>query len=240
MQRRCCCPPERPSALFFSRSLTSSHRAACCSAALHPLVHVRPEPEVAGRPRPRCRRSTSGTDWALEHHPDPAANLDAVDARSVHVVAVVEDLAGDPEAGDRVVHAVETADERGLAAAGRTDHRCDEVPVDPERRAHQRPAAAVVRRHVLDVEHRRAYRIDVVAVEPARRQRLGADPYAARHRVLAVRAASWGVHGRHAPPIFARLRASSRRARTFIARMRTSSTNAAPHRRTSASGIARS
>ena len=66
----------------------------------------------------------------LEDHADAPPHLDRVDAGGVEVVALVEDLAVDPRARHEVVHAVQAADERALAAAGGPDHRRDDVPVD--------------------------------------------------------------------------------------------------------------
>src|SRR5262249_41643773 len=70
---------------------------------------------------------------ALEHHPDPPAHRDRVDARPVDGVAVQPDLAGDPAAGDELVHAVERAQERGLAAARWADEGGDRLLGDVER-----------------------------------------------------------------------------------------------------------
>ena len=50
----------------------------------------------------------------------------------VDVLAVERDLARDARRLDRVVHAVQAADERRLAAAGRTDQRDDLVAADVE------------------------------------------------------------------------------------------------------------
>ena len=99
-----------------SRSLTSSHSAASrsarstrsCEAVLHPQVARGPGDVVVDRLRERV--------GLLEHHPDPPAHLDAVDARAVQVVAVVEQLTLEREARDRVVHPVQ-------ASAGRSSCR---------------------------------------------------------------------------------------------------------------------
>src|SRR5690606_551749 len=63
----------------------------------------------------------------LEHHADPGPQFDHVDALVVDILAVERDLAGDAAALDGVVHAVEAAQERRLAAAGRADQRGDAV-----------------------------------------------------------------------------------------------------------------
>ena len=65
---------------------------------------------------------------------------------------MVEHLAVDAEAGDRVVHPVERAHDRALAAAGGADHRRDDVLVD---------------RHVdaLDGQRRPVEEVDVAQLE---------------------------------------------------------------------------
>src|SRR5919197_2620136 len=88
----------------------------------------------------------------LEDHPDPPPHLDRLDAVAVEVDSVVVDPAFVPEPEDLVVHPVEAADERALAAAGGADHRCDQVPVDVEVDALERDVRAVARSQVLDVE----------------------------------------------------------------------------------------
>ena len=66
----------------------------------------------------------------LEDHPDAAAEVDGVDAGRVDVLAVERHEPFDPRAGDQVVHPVQAAQERGLAAAGRADERGDRVLLD--------------------------------------------------------------------------------------------------------------
>jgi hypothetical protein len=62
----------------------------------------------------------------LEDHADALAQLDDVHARVVDVDPVDPDLAGgDARAVDQVVHAVEAAQERALAAAGGPDEGGD-------------------------------------------------------------------------------------------------------------------
>ena len=84
----------------------------------------------AGRRR-CCRRSTSGTGSASGTPsrsacgPGPGSTFGAVE-----VLAVVEDLALDARRWDQVVHPVEAADQRALAAARRTDQRRDVVLED--------------------------------------------------------------------------------------------------------------
>ena len=61
----------------------------------------------------------------LEHHADAHADLLGPRAGGVDVLAVEQDLAVERGAGDELVHAVEQAQERGLAAARRSDQRGD-------------------------------------------------------------------------------------------------------------------
>src|SRR5437773_1001358 len=60
---------------------------------------------------------------ALEHHPDRTAHGDGIDALGVDVLVVAEDLAGDVRSGDDLVHAIQGAQERRLAAARGPDER---------------------------------------------------------------------------------------------------------------------
>ena len=57
----------------------------------------------------------------LEHHADAGAQLHHVQRGVVDVLPVDDDLAGDAAALDRVVHAVDAAQEGRLAAARRPD-----------------------------------------------------------------------------------------------------------------------
>jgi hypothetical protein len=100
---------------------------------LHALVHVALHTEVARRPGDVVVDRLGERVGLLEDHPDPPPDLDPVGPAGIHVVAVVEHLTADAEAGDRVVHPVQRADERRLAAAGRPDQRGHEVAVDPHR-----------------------------------------------------------------------------------------------------------
>ncbi len=109
------------------------------------------EPEgdvVVDRLRERVR--------TLEDHADPPPDLDRVDVGPVEVDAVVEQPAVDARARDEVVHPVQAAQERRLAAARRPDQRRDRVLVDLERGVLDRRRGAVVDREVLHVEDRLA------------------------------------------------------------------------------------
>src|SRR4029450_3562964 len=89
-------------------------------------VHARPVGDVVvNRLRERIR--------LLEHHADPAAYLDRIDTVPIDVLTAVADLADDPRIGDEVVHPVEAAQDRALAAAGWPDHRGDLAAPDVHR-----------------------------------------------------------------------------------------------------------
>ena len=164
MQSRCCWPPERPSADSFSRSLTSSQSAAWCSARstrssrlAFQAEHARPEGDVVvDRLRKRVR--------LLEDHPDPAPHLDRVDVARVEVLAVVEDLAVDLRAGHEVVHPVEAADQRALAAPARADEGGHGVLEDVDADVPNRDVATVRDREVADLEDGLAVRDALIAV----------------------------------------------------------------------------
>src|SRR5262249_12762276 len=63
------------------------------------------------------------------------------------------DRALDAEAADQVVHAVDAAQHRALAAAGRPDERRHRVPRDRQVRVAHRLEFAVVQRPQADVHH---------------------------------------------------------------------------------------
>jgi hypothetical protein len=52
----------------------------------------------------------------LKDHPDSAAHLDGVHVGIVDVLAVIEHLSAEAHPRDEIVHAIEAADERALAA----------------------------------------------------------------------------------------------------------------------------
>ena len=121
--------------------------AACCRLSSTPAVQLRAaagqpvEPHAVGdvledRLGKRVR--------LLEHHPDAPAQPDDVDARRVDVLAVDLDVSLDARARDDVVHPVERAQERALAAARRPDERRDQVRRDVDRDCLERPLGAVV------------------------------------------------------------------------------------------------
>src|SRR5690606_12070757 len=89
----------------------------------------------------------------LEHHADAAAYLHRVDAVTVEVLPVVGDGAGHPGTGDEVVHPVEGAQQRRLAASARANEGGDLVLGDLEADVPDGPEPAVVDTDVLQPEN---------------------------------------------------------------------------------------
>ena len=163
MHSRCCWPPDRARALSLSLSLTSSHSAAPVSGFLDDLVqtllhavHARPVRDVVvDRLRERV--------GLLEDHADPPAHLDRVDVVGVQVLVVESDLPGDPGSGDQVVHPVEAAQDRALAAARRADQRRDLSAPDGQGDVPDGLVVAVEDAHVAHLEDRADVRADLAA-----------------------------------------------------------------------------
>src|SRR5262249_38500479 len=86
----------------------------------------------------------------LEHHADARAQEVQVLSRREDVLAVEQYLALGALARIEVVHAVEHAQQRGLAAAGRTDERRHLLLVERKRDALQRLALAIEEIEMLD------------------------------------------------------------------------------------------
>ena len=80
---------------------------------------------------------------ALEHHADRLAQLDQRHVRVVDVLAEDRDFAGGGDVAVALVDAVEAAQQRGLAAAGRADQRGDLAVADIEVDVLQRLEVAV-------------------------------------------------------------------------------------------------
>ena len=138
------------------RRLVQRPLDALVEAALQ-AEHARPEGDVVvDRLRKRVR--------LLEDHPDPAPHLDRVDVARVEILAVVEDLAVDLRAGHEVVHPVEAADQRALAAPARADEGGHGVLEDVDADVPNRDVAAVRDREVADLEDGLAVRDALIAV----------------------------------------------------------------------------
>ena len=147
MHRRCCWPPDSAVPLSCSRSLTSSHRPARFSdfSTISSSSRLRAARGrgCAGRRR-HSRRSTSGTDWASgtpcrrgrgagpRPCPELVMSSPSSSIRPRHA-----------RRGDGVVHPVEAAQERRLAAARRADEGGDEVVVDLDRDVLERLLVAI-------------------------------------------------------------------------------------------------
>ena len=128
----------------------------------------------------------------LEHHADTGAQLRRVLALIVDVAAVELDRAGDARSGNRIVHAIEAAQEGRLAAPGRADHRQHLAARDVQGDILQRLLGAVEDTHVAAREHGildRGFRL------AGRVSRCGGVHSAAR---LEVQAALSGALPRHA------------------------------------------
>ncbi len=214
MQSRCCCPPDSPSALSPSRSLTSSQSAA-----------------------PRRLRSTASsrsdlrlTPWILqavgdvlvdrlgervgllEHHPDLLAQAVDLEPRVEDVAPLEVDRALGPHAVDQVVHPVEAAQKRRLAAAGGADEGRDPVPRDLHRDVVERLLLPVPEREALDrqqgVGHLRVQGRVLGGIERSGRGGLGGQAHRVRLRSR-QRGNEFGF-GRHG----SRLRARALRPRS--------------------------
>src|SRR5690349_69267 len=97
--------------------------------ALDPFVEPRAHAQVAGRPGDVVVDRLREWVGLLKDHSDPAADLDAVGRLGVDVMAVIQHTALQPKARNRVIHPVETSDERRLAASGRPDYSRDQMAV---------------------------------------------------------------------------------------------------------------
>src|SRR5215469_692029 len=116
-------------------------------AAASQAVNARPIGDVVvDRLRERVR--------LLEHHADTGAQLYYVLLPGLDVLTVEADRAGDPGPGNGVVHPIETAQERRLAAAGRPDHGQHLAPSDIDADVLEGLLVSVVNADVATGEHR--------------------------------------------------------------------------------------
>ena len=109
-------------------------------------VHPQPRRDVVVD---RHRREWRGP---LEHHADAPPQPDRIDARIVDVLAVEQHVARDPASLRELVHAVQTTQERRLAAPGRADQRGDCVSGEHERHVFHHGPASVQRREPRGLE----------------------------------------------------------------------------------------
>ena len=155
MHSRCCCPPESAMRRLVQPVLHFVPDRRGSQALLDALDQLALRLDQAvdaqavrdvleDRLRERVR--------LLEHHPDAPPQPDDVEARVVDVDAVDEHGALDARARDDVVHPVQRAEERALAAARRADERRDEIRAELDRDVVQRLLRAVVEVHAADVD----------------------------------------------------------------------------------------
>ena len=154
MHRRCCWPPESSNACFLSCFLTSPQSAARVERLLDEVVELGAladalraravDDVLVDRHRERVR--------ALEHHAHAHAQVDRVHLARVDVDPVEQDLAAHGHVAELVVHAVQAAQERGLAAPRRADERGHGLRRDVHVHAGERRLLAVRDRDVAEVE----------------------------------------------------------------------------------------
>ena len=102
----------------------------------------------------------------LEDHADLPPQIDQVDARIVDVARIEDDVSGVPGPLDQVVHPVQTAQERGLAATRRPDQGHDGSLRNRQRNVVKRLLVPVPEGQVADRE---------LGLEPWPVRRLSAD-----------------------------------------------------------------
>ena len=125
MHSRCCWPPDSDRPLCVQLVLDLVPQRGAAQRLLDLLGHVAAvavQPQAEGHVAVDAHGERVGL---LEHHADVAAHRDRVDGRVVDVLAAEVDVALEAEAADQVVHAVEAAQHRALAAAGRADEGRD-------------------------------------------------------------------------------------------------------------------
>ncbi|CAB4561079.1 unannotated protein [freshwater metagenome] len=88
----------------------------------------------------------------LKHHSHLTSNFDRVGVGCVEVLAVDQNLSFDARAGDHFVHAVECAQEGGLAATGGADEGGDRLGLDGERNVGDGFEVAVVDIEVANLD----------------------------------------------------------------------------------------
>ena len=125
MHSRCCWPPDKPVPLSPSLSFTSSHRPHAAASSHAPLqIRLRFRDAMDARTigdvlvdrlRKRIR--------LLEHHADTRAQLHHIESGIIDVLSVDLYSAGHARDRDGVVHPVEAAQERRLAAPRWADQR---------------------------------------------------------------------------------------------------------------------
>ena len=125
MHSRCCWPPESPAPGSLRRSATSSHRPALCSAASTLPCRSPLRRELSRSPDATLSKMDivgNGLGFWKTMPDRPAYRYD-VHRWGVHVEVVEHHPSLGPGSGDLLVHAVDAAHHRRLAAARRPDDR---------------------------------------------------------------------------------------------------------------------
>ena len=123
MHSRCCWPPTAPHPAV-QAVLDLAPQASPAQARLDQLSLPATRMPVSFSPRPRCRRSTWPGTGSASGRPSRSAPTSVTRcAGLVDVAAVQQDLTGQRGDADQLVHPVQDAQERRLAAARRPDQR---------------------------------------------------------------------------------------------------------------------
>src|SRR5210317_1011897 len=130
---------------------------------MHDVIELRPVGRETMNPRTigNVVIDTLGK-WVrfLKNHANAGAQCHRVLFFAVDVLAIQRDVTGYTRRLDRVVHAIETAQEGRLATTGRTDKRYDFLFADLKRHMLNRMIVTVVDVYVLS-DHKRMIRTDV-------------------------------------------------------------------------------
>ena len=176
MHSRCCWPPESAPPGSSSRSRTSRQRLGPLERLLDQrvlVVALDARQLQARRARSRgCVMAGNGFGF-WNTMPMRMRTCCARMPALVDVVAVEEDLAVERGAGDELVHAVEQAQERRLAAARRADERGDLAGRHHEVDALEHEVVAEPRARVARLERGRARAADRRSARSAPARRLG-------------------------------------------------------------------
>ena len=156
MHRRCCWPPDRPERALVEAVLRLVPERGAAQAPLDDRIEVAlpVDPLDAAAERDVLVDRLRERIRFLEDHPDPAPQRVDVQVGIVDVLPFEEDRSRRPHAVDEVVHPVEAAQQRGLAAARRADERRDPLLRDLEGDLAERPRRSVPERERLDGQDR--------------------------------------------------------------------------------------
>ena len=146
MHRRCCWPPERPRGRGRKAVFHFVPEGGAAQGQLHllgdeVLVLDAVDAQAVGHVLEDALGEGVGL---LEDHAHLLPQAHHVGAGLVDVLAVQHDAAFHPAAGDQVVHAVETTQEGGFAAAGRADEGRDAAGLEIQADILQGVGSAVI------------------------------------------------------------------------------------------------